>query len=476
MPVQTLFIANRGEIAARIIRTARERGVKTVLGVSEADEGSYPASLADAVVVIGPAPAAKSYLNVEAVVAAAQEAGADAVHPGYGFLSENAGFAEAVEAAGLTWVGPSAETIRLMGDKSAARETAKKAGVPVLPGTEGSLPVDADPLEAAREIGFPLMVKASAGGGGKGIRVVRSEDELAAGVDAARAEAGSIFGDSAVYLERFVDRARHVEVQVLGDGERFVHVGDRDCSLQRRSQKVIEEAPAPDLPEDVRETIRTSSVELARATGYRGAGTVEFLYDPASREAFFIEMNTRLQVEHPVTEMVTGLDLVAEQLRAAAGEGLSVRQEDIRLEGHALEFRLNAEDPDNGFFPSPGTVSGLAWPEGEGIRVDSGIAEGSVVAPFYDSMIAKLIVWAPSREEAIASAEEALRATRVEGIATTVPLHLRALRTREFASVGHWTTFLESMPAGAGADSDDDGAGAEETDTADTDTAAEEAR
>ncbi|HET7782696.1 MAG TPA: biotin carboxylase N-terminal domain-containing protein, partial [Arthrobacter sp.] len=392
-----LFIANRGEIAVRIARTAREMGIETVLGVSEPDAESLAARTADHYVVVGPAQAAASYLNQDALVAAAREQGCDAVHPGYGFLSENADFARKVADAGLTWVGPSADTIAMMGNKSLARESAAKAGVPVLRGSDGPLDPEADAVEIARGIGYPLVVKASAGGGGRGIRFVHDESELLATIEMARGEAGAVFGDATVYLERFVEHARHVEVQVLGDGTNFIHLGDRDCSMQRRSQKVLEEAPAPDLPETVRTTIRESSVALARECGYHGAGTVEFLYDPANHEAAFIEMNTRIQVEHPITEQITGVDLVREQLLIASTGSMSISQDDVHFTGHAIECRINAEDPNHQFFPSPGVIRSLEWPSGEGIRVDTGVEAGSVVSPYYDSLLAKLIVWAPTR-------------------------------------------------------------------------------
>ena len=439
-----LFIANRGEIAVRIIRTARQLGIRTTLAVSEADTDSLAAQMADDTALVGPAPATASYLNGEAVLKAARDSGADALHPGFGFLSENADFAQMVSDAGIIWVGPDPESIRLMGNKAAARAAAVDAGVPTLAGSDGALAADADVTAIAAEIGYPLVVKASAGGGGRGIRRVESAEQLPATIDIARAEAAAAFGDDALYMERFVDRARHVEVQVLGDGERYIHLGDRDCSMQRRQQKVIEEAEAPRLPDHVRDLIRSSSVELARRSGYKGAGTVEFLYDPARETAAFIEMNTRLQVEHPVTEFVTGIDIVAEQLRIAEGRGLSVTQDEVAFDGHAIEVRINAEDPAHNFMPSPGTITALRWPDGEGVRIDSGFVEGGVVAPFYDSMLAKLIVHAPNRDQAIAKMERALDDTEIDGVKTTVPL-LRALIAREeFAAVDHYSTFVES--------------------------------
>ncbi|HTJ69844.1 MAG TPA: acetyl-CoA carboxylase biotin carboxylase subunit [Actinospica sp.] len=444
-----LLIANRGEIAVRVIRTARALGMATVAVCSEADRDSLAALAADEAVVIGPAPVTASYLNQQAILAAAHATGADAIHPGYGFLSENADFAELVIGSGLNWVGPSPDAMRLMGDKVAALRAAKSAGVPVLAGSDGPLPAEADDhavLRIAHDIGFPLVIKAAAGGGGRGIRLVRAEKEFLAALDTARAEAKSGFGDDTVYLERFVERARHIEVQILGDGVDVVHLGDRDCTMQRRSQKVVEEAPAPLLPDAVRDRIRESSVALAKACGYAGVGTVEFLYDPAREEAAFIEMNTRLQVEHPVTEMITGLDLVAEQLRIADGAPLGRTQADVTFTGHAFECRINAEDPARGFFPSPGVITRLAWPDGPGVRIDAGFAEGSTVTPFYDSMIAKLIVHADTRGAAIAGMAAALDRLAVEGIATTVGLHRTLFAHPAFGRVEHHTTFIENAP------------------------------
>ncbi|KJQ52902.1 acetyl-CoA carboxylase biotin carboxylase subunit [Microbacterium sp. SA39] len=440
--MRRLLIANRGEIAVRIAKSARALGIETVAIASEADRDSLATRVADRFVVIGPAAAKDSYLNADAVLAAAKETGCDAVHPGYGFLSENAGFARAVQAAGLIWVGPDPDTIELMGDKSNAIRAARDAGVPVLAGSGGPLGPDDDAIEIARRVGYPLLVKASAGGGGRGIRHVADESELLSTIELAQTEAGSVFGDPSVYLERFVAHARHVEVQLLGDGESCIHLGDRDCSMQRRSQKVIEEAPAPSIPNHVREQMRASSVHLAVSSGYRGAGTVEFLYDAERQEAAFIEMNTRLQVEHTITEEITGIDLVAEQLRIADGGALGLVQSDIRLDGHSIECRINAEDPSQGFFPSPGVISVLDWPEGT--RADAGFEAGDTVAPFYDSMIAKLIVHAPTRAEAIAAMRSALQGTRIEGIKTTIPLHLRLLEDPAFLAIAHHTKTIES--------------------------------
>jgi acetyl-CoA carboxylase biotin carboxylase subunit len=442
--MKKLLVANRGEIAVRIIRTAKKLGIKTVLTVSEGDKGSLAARVADEVEIIGPAPAGASYLNIEAVISALTRSEADAVHPGFGFLAENADFAQSVMDAGAIWVGPRPETIALMGNKSAAREVARNAGVPTLPGTDGPLADDVDINWIGAEVGFPLVVKASSGGGGKGIRRVDRIEDLQSTIEVAQAEARAAFGDDKVYLERFIENARHVEVQVLADGKSAIHLGDRDCSMQRRHQKVLEEAPAPSLPDSVRNVIRESSVSLAEECGYEGAGTVEFLYDPVREEASFIEMNTRLQVEHPVTEMVTGRDIVEDQLRIAQGEVLSIEQSEIRFRGHAIEARINAEDPHNNFFPSPGQLTSLVWPEGAGIRVDAGFEQGGEITPYYDSMIAKLIVSAPTRDEAIERMKEALRNTEVSGVASTIPLLSVLVESEEFSTVRHDTAFIEN--------------------------------
>lgn len=444
--MKKLLVANRGEIAVRVIRTAKEMGLATVAVVSEPDSQSYAAQLADEVVVIGPAPANLSYLNHDAVLKAARESGADAVHPGYGFLSENAEFARKVIEAGLTWVGPNPESIEMMGDKSRARQAAMAAGVPTLPGTNGALQPGDDLQAIAAEVGYPLVVKASAGGGGRGIRLVVDPADLSSTVEIAQAEALAAFNSSDVYFERFVTKARHVEVQIFGDGENFVHFGDRDCSMQRRQQKVVEEAPAPKLPDHIRQQMRQSSVELARQTGYMGAGTVEFLYSPETEEVAFIEVNTRLQVEHPVTEMITGFDLVREQLRIASGEQLGFTQEDIRITGHALEFRINAEDPTNNFMPSPGTITKLSLSGGPGTRADFGFEAGSVVAPFYDSLLGKIIVWAPTRELAIQRAIRVLSESSIEGVKTTKDLMKTLVELKEFQDATHHTKYIESVP------------------------------
>jgi acetyl-CoA carboxylase biotin carboxylase subunit len=454
--MRTVLVANRGEIAVRVIRAARELGLRTVAVASEADAEAVHARLADECVVIGPASAARSYLDIDAVLGAAARSGADAIHPGYGFLSERADFAERVAAAGLTFVGPSPRAIRLMGDKAAARATAAGAGVPTVPGSAGGVHDVDEALAAAERAGYPVVVKAAAGGGGRGIRVVGSAAELRSAVPVARAEAAAAFGSDEVYVERFVERARHIEVQVFGDGERFVHLGERDCSLQRRRQKVLEEAPAPGIPEGTRSAMAAAAVRLAAEVGYSGAGTVEFLYDAERGDFAFLEMNTRIQVEHPVTEMVTGRDLVREQLTVAAGEPLSFGQDEVEPRGCAIEMRLNAEDPEQGFFPSPGTLETMRMPGGPFVRVDSGCEPGSVVSPFYDSLVAKVVVWAETRDLALARARRALDEVDVRGVRTTAPFLRRVLDLPEVAAATYSTTFLEDWMA-----SSDDAAGRE---------------
>jgi acetyl-CoA carboxylase, biotin carboxylase subunit len=427
MAVRTLFIANRGEIAVRIIKAAKALGIRTVQAVSAADRDMLAARLADATVEIGPAHAAKSYLNKNAVVAAAVNSGADAVHPGYGFLAENAEFAERVEAAGLIFVGPRPETIRAMGDKAVAREIAAKAGVPTVPGSHGRVETVEAALRAADAVGYPLMIKATAGGGGRGIRVAHTPAELQTLIPQASAEALAAFGDGGLYLERFVKRARHIEVQILGDGERVIHLYERECSLQRRRQKVWEEAPAACLAPSRREVLCASAVRLAQSVGYRGAGTLEYLYEEQTGEFFFIEMNTRIQVEHPITEMITGIDIVQTMLRIADGEPLPYRQSDIAIRGHAIEVRINAEDPAKGFMPSPGRVSALSTPEAEDVRFDTMLYEGYVVPPFYDSLLGKLIVRGDDRPAALDRLRGALGDFSIDGVATTRGLHLALL-------------------------------------------------
>jgi acetyl-CoA carboxylase, biotin carboxylase subunit len=443
MQIRTLFVANRGEIAVRVIRAAKALGVRTVQAVSTADREMLAAQMADQVAEIGPPQAAKSYLNKEALVAAAVANGADAVHPGYGFLSENADFAAKVEGAGLIFVGPRPETIRAMGDKAVAREIASRAGVPTVPGSKGRIEDVGGAREAAEAIGYPLMIKAAAGGGGRGIRVAGSSAELEAQIPPASAEALAAFGDGGLYLERFVPRARHVEVQVLGDGEAAIHLYERECSLQRRRQKVWEEAPAISLSPERREALCASAVRLAESIGYRGAGTLEYLYDEATGEFYFIEMNTRIQVEHPVTEMVTGVDLVQSMLRIAGGESLPYRQSDVACRGHAIEVRINAEDPAKQFMPSPGRIVRFRASEGEGVRFDTMLYEGYVVPPFYDSLLGKLIIAGDSREEALGRLRTALQNLSIEGLATTRGLHLALLDDDDVRKGALHTRWLE---------------------------------
>ncbi len=441
--MRKLLVANRGEIAVRIMRAARERGIRAVAVYSEADENALHRRFADESVFIGPAAASKSYLVPEAILEAARETGADAVHPGYGFLSERAAFAQAVIDAGLTWVGPSPEAIDEMGDKARAIVAAIAAGVPTVPGSGGPVSTLEEALAAAEAAEYPVAIKAAAGGGGRGIRVAENEAALREQLPIAKAEALSAFGSDAVYIERMVRDAKHVEVQVFGDGTNFVHLGERECSVQRRRQKLIEETPAPTLPESVRQEMCRSAVALAAAVGYRGAGTVEFLFEPSTGRFFFIEMNTRIQVEHPITEMVTGIDLVGEQLSVAAGNPLSFTQADVTSRGHSIEVRLNAEDPDMQFFPSPGQLSHFDLPGGPFVRSDSGFVGGDTVSPYYDSMLAKIIVWGSDREQAISRMARALGEVHVEGVKTTRDFVGQVLRSKEFQEGTYDTLFVE---------------------------------
>jgi len=442
-PLKRVLVANRGEIAMRIIRAATELGLDTVAVYSQADRDAGHVRLATEAVEIGPPPAARSYLDSDAVIAAALASGCDAVHPGYGFLAENAAFAVRCAAEGLRFVGPQPEAISLMGDKAAARSTATSAGVPVVPGTAGGIGSGPEAAEAAQRIGFPLLVKASAGGGGRGIRIVDRPEDLDAHLAAARSEARAAFGDDTVYLERFLPSARHVEVQVFGDGDGAVHLFERECSLQRKRQKLIEEAPAPNLSDAVRAGLYEAAVTLAAAVCYDGAGTVEFLVDRATDEFFFIEMNTRIQVEHPVTEMICGVDLVREQIRRAGGLPVSFCQTDVRSRGAAIEMRINAEDPARGFMPCPGTISDMDLPAGPGVRTSTPMRPGSTVPPFYDSLIAKIIVWDVDRPAALARARRAMRELRIDGIETTAPLIRDLLSTPEVVGGDYDTGFVE---------------------------------
>ena len=443
MKIKTLFIANRGEIAVRIIRAAQELGIRTVQAYSAADRDSLAVRLADEAIDIGPAQAAKSYLNIPAVVAAATRSGADAVHPGYGFLAENADFADAVEKAGLIFVGPTGQAIRLMGDKVSARNAALAAGVPVVPGSEGRV----DDLLTARDVvarlGFPVMIKAAAGGGGRGIRIVGDMEVFERLMPQARAEALAAFGDGGLFIEKLIERARHIEVQVLGDGHDVIHCFERDCSLQRRRQKVWEEAPSVALPARVREALCASAIALAKAVRYRGAGTLEYLYDDATQAFYFIEMNTRIQVEYPVTEMITGLDLVRLMIQIAGGERLSLRQDEIRVRGHSIQVRINAEDPANNFAPFPGKVETLMTPGGNGVRFDTMLFAGYQIPPFYDSLLGKLIVWDDTRDRALARLTRALRELEIGGCKTTKPLHLALAEDPEVRAATYDTRWLE---------------------------------
>ncbi len=440
-----VLIANRGEIALRVIRACHELGIEAVAVYSEADRESLHVRFADEAVCIGPAPAAQSYLQIPRIIAAADITGAEAIHPGYGFLAENDEFAEICERSNLVFIGPTPEQIRLMGDKATARETMKREGVPTVPGTEGEVSDPAEALAAAGEIGFPVMIKASAGGGGKGMRIARDPEGFLELYQAARAEARSAFGDDGVYLERFVERPRHVEFQVFGDRHgRVVHMGERDCSIQRRHQKLIEEAPSPALTPELRARMGDAAVRAAAGISYVGAGTVEFLLDQQGR-FYFIEMNTRIQVEHPVTEVTTGYDLVKEQIRVAAGEPLSMPQTETCLRGHAIEFRINAEDPDRGFAPSPGQIVTFHPPGGPGVRLDTHVYAGYRVPPYYDSLLAKLIVHGNSREEALVRGRNALSTFVVEGISTTIDFLGRIVRSEDFWEGRVDTSFVERM-------------------------------
>ena len=424
MTIARLFIANRGEISVRIIRAAKELGITTIQGYSEGDAEMLSVRLADESICIGPAKSKDSYLNVERIMQSIKDSGADAVHPGYGFLSESPEFARAIEAAGVSFVGPSAATIERMGDKVEARKAAEAAGVPVVPGSKGRIETVDDAAKIASEVGYPVMIKAAAGGGGRGIRVADNEKELRALAPQAQAEAAAAFGDGGLYLERAVRSPRHIEVQILGDGTNAVHCFERECSLQRRRQKVWEEAGAVCLDEQTRQTLCNSALALAKAVNYRGAGTLEYLYDEATNEFFFIEMNTRIQVEHPISEMITGVDLVQEMIRVCGGEKLSVTQDQIVRNGHAIEVRINAEDPFMQFMPWPGKVGAMRIPEGEGIRFDHFLYEGYQIPPFYDSLLGKVIVHAPTRPEAISKLKTALQGIELTGLKTTIPLHL----------------------------------------------------
>jgi acetyl-CoA carboxylase, biotin carboxylase subunit len=435
-----VLIANRGEIALRIQRAAKELGIKTVQVYSKADENSLPVLLADESICIGPGPSTESYLNIRNLLSAAIVTGAEAVHPGYGFLSENAQFAEKCEEHNLVFIGPKPQNIRDIGDKASARKAAVNAEVPITPGS-GALDDMNEALKFAEKIGYPVILKASAGGGGRGMRVVQSPSELERNLVNAQEEARKAFGNPEMYMEKYLEEPRHVEIQVFGDGEgNVVHFFERDCSIQRRYQKMLEEGPST-IDAEIRARIADSAVRLAKSINYRGAGTCEYLVD-RDGNFYFSEMNTRIQVEHPVTEMITRFDLVKEQFKVAAGRGLSVKQEEIRLEGHAIEVRITAEDPDHDFRPSAGTITDVHWPGGPGIRVDSHVYTGYRIPPFYDSMIAKLIAWAPTRDECIARMQRALEETLIEGVKTTIPFHLKVLDNAFFKRGAVYTNFI----------------------------------
>ncbi|MGI6435112.1 MAG: acetyl-CoA carboxylase biotin carboxylase subunit [Syntrophomonadaceae bacterium] len=440
---EKVLIANRGEIALRVIRACQELGIASVVVYSTADKDSLPVRLADEAVCIGGAAARESYLNIPNIIAAARNTGADAIHPGYGFLAENAYFAELCNTYDIKFIGPRSDVIETMGDKVKARELVKPAAVPLVPGSEGAVVNYDEALAVACEIGYPVMIKASAGGGGRGMRLAHSRETLKEALRTARMEAGAAFGNDAVYIEKYLEEPRHIEFQILGDEHgNLVHLGERDCSLQRRNQKLLEEAPSSFLDDSLREEMGQIAINAARAVGYSSAGTVEFLVDK-NRNFYFIEMNTRVQVEHPVTEMVTGIDIVKEQIRVAAGESLRFSQEDIVISGWAIECRINAEDADNDFRPSPGRVGQYVVPGGPGIRVDSSVFSNYTIPPYYDSMVAKLIAWGNDRDEAIERMKRALREFKVENIKTTIPFHRRVLDNAFFRRGEVYTNFIQ---------------------------------
>jgi acetyl-CoA carboxylase biotin carboxylase subunit len=443
---ERVLIANRGEIALRIIRACRELGVKTVAVYSTADAKSLHVQMADEAICIGPPAAKDSYLKIANIISAAEVADVDAIHPGYGFLSENAHFAEICENCNITFIGPTPDNIKAMGNKSVARETMKKAGVPITPGSEGVVKTKDDALKIAQEIGYPVLIKAVAGGGGKGMRVARNDVSLVQGFMMASSEAERAFSNPEVYIEKYIDRARHIEMQVIADTHgNYCHLHERDCSLQRRHQKLLEEGPSPVLTDDIRKKLYKTAVKAIEAVKYRNAGTIEFLYDADAQHFYFMEMNTRIQVEHPVTEMITGVDLIKEQIRVAAGLPLSFTQKDIEVSGHAIEFRVNAENPHREFAPSPGHVNFVHFPGGPGVRIDSHVYTGYDISPHYDSMIAKVIVHAKTRAEAISKMQRALHEFTIEGPHTTVPVGLALLQDARFAQGEYTTTFLEAF-------------------------------
>ena len=441
--LRKVLIANRGEIAVRIIRACRELGISTVAVYSEADKTALHKSLADEAVCIGPAPSAKSYLNIKAIIEAACLTGCDSIHPGFGFLSENSHFAKICEEIGIKFIGPSHTLIDLLGNKSKAKQTMKNAGVPVVPGSDGLVNSKKEAIEIAKQIGYPVMLKASAGGGGKGIRIVREEKELKKAYDIVKQEASASFGDDSLYMEKYIERPRHVEIQILGDEHgNVVHLGDRDCSLQRRNQKMLEESPSPAISEKTRKQMGEVAVKAAKEIGYYNAGTIEFLVDK-DQNFYFMEMNTRIQVEHPVTELVAGIDMIKEQLKIASGEKLSFTQKDITFTGHSMEVRVNAENPRKNFMPCPGKITELHLPGGNGIRVDTAIYAGYTVPQTYDSMLAKIIVHAGTREESIQKMKSALGECVIEGIDTNIDFLLQILENKDFVENHYDTSFIE---------------------------------
>ena len=438
-----ILIANRGEIAVRIIRALREMEIISVAVYSEADRDSLHTMLADEAICIGPAPATKSYLDMERILSAALTTGADAIHPGFGFLSENEKFARLCTEVGVKFIGPGAETIAKLGDKAAARETMVNAGIPVIPGTDGSVKDVNKALELAKSVGFPVMIKAALGGGGKGMRISRSEEDFLENFTTAKAEALKGFSDDSMYIEKYIERPRHIEFQIMADSfGNVIHLGERDCSIQRRHQKVLEEAPSVFLDKELREKMGKTAVNAAKAAGYENAGTIEFLVDK-HKDFYFMEMNTRIQVEHPVTEMITGTDLIKEQIRVAAGEKLSLSQEDVKIEGHSIECRINAENPDKDFAPSPGRITRMHLPGGNGVRVDTHIYEDYMVSPFYDSMLLKLIVHGKNREEAIAKMRSALGEIIIEGVDTNIDFNYEIINNPYFIEADIDTSFIE---------------------------------
>jgi acetyl-CoA carboxylase, biotin carboxylase subunit len=445
MRFSKILIANRGEIALRILRTCEEMGIATVAVHSTVDRHALHVQLADEAVCIGEAPSSKSYLNIPNIIAAAFTRNATAIHPGYGFLAENARFAEICADHKITFIGPTPEAIRAMGDKSTAKETMIRVGVPTVPGSDGLLTSEKEAYAIAKEIGFPVIIKATAGGGGRGMRLVREEGELNKAFLAAQGEAEAAFGNPGVYLEKFIERPRHIEFQILADSYgNVIHLGERDCSIQRRHQKLLEEAPSPALTPELRQKMGDAAIRAAKSINYVGAGTVEFLLD-ASGSFYFMEMNTRIQVEHPITEMITGIDLIAEQIRIAQGEPLSLRQQDVLLRGHAIECRINAEDPDHNFRPNPGRISGYLAPGGMGVRIDSHVYTDYEIPPYYDSLIGKLIVWGPDRPTAIKRMKRALRECAITGVPTTIGFHQKVLENQDFLKGLVYTNFVNQM-------------------------------